>query len=163
MFTMLREKILIADDDRDLVEGLSFLFRSEGYHVISATDGISALNLAKTQNPDLVILDLSLPWMDGYKVIGGLTSPMAGSDVSIIVLTGRNPSINQDRAIKAGAEAFFHKPFDNGELAAAVEKILLERRMRKDAKKTGIEKNRMISARSAAVLEGKDPSPPTTP
>jgi DNA-binding response OmpR family regulator len=143
---MRQEKILIADDDRDLLEGLSFLFRSEGYHVISAMDGISALNLAQTQNPDLIILDLSLPWMDGYKVIEGLISPIATSDISIIVLTGRNASINQDRAIKAGAEAFFHKPFDNGELVAAVKKILEERRMNKDAKKPEMEKNRMISA-----------------
>ncbi|MBM4349458.1 MAG: response regulator [Deltaproteobacteria bacterium] len=126
-----QEKILIADDDKDLLEGLNFLFRSEGYHVISATDGISALNLAQTQNPDLIILDLSLPWMDGYKVIECLISPVATSDIPIIVLTGRNASINQDRAIKAGAEAFFHKPFDNRELAAAVETILEERRMKK--------------------------------
>ena len=123
-----REKILIADDDRDLLEGLTFLFRSDGYQVVSAMDGVSAFSLAQTKNPDLIILDLSMPWMDGYKVIERLNSLGGTAEIPIIILSGRDALINQDRAIKVGAKAFFHKPFDTNELLACVENILQQRR-----------------------------------
>jgi len=123
---MQRKKILIVDDDKDLLEGLLFLFHCQGYQVVSATEGNSAINIAQTQHPDLIILDLSLPWVDGYKVMERLSSSADASSIPIIVLTGRDAAINQERAMKAGAEAFFHKPFDNDELLAAVDKILEE-------------------------------------
>jgi DNA-binding response OmpR family regulator len=123
---MSREKILVVDDDQDLLEGLNFLFGSEGYHVISAMDGISAVNIAQEENPDLMILDLSLPWVDGYKVIERIRSSTSLLYVPIIVLTGRNAFINQERVLKEGAQAFFQKPFDNSQLIAAIEKALEE-------------------------------------
>lgn len=126
-----RETILIADDDKDLLEGLSFLFRSEGCRVISAEDGISAVNIAQAEDPDPILLDLSLSWVDGYKGIERLRSPASASSTPIIVLTGKDASINQGRAIKAGAKAFLHKPFDNDELFPAVKEILEEGRSKK--------------------------------
>jgi len=121
---MIRKKILIAEDDKDLQEGLNFLFGSQGYKVISAMEGISAVNIAQAENPDLIILDLSLPWADGYKVMERLRSSVSLPDIPIIILTGRDASINQERALKAGADAFFQKPFDNGQLLTAIENAL---------------------------------------
>lgn len=137
---MIRKKILIAEDDKDLQEGLNFLFSSQGYKVISAMDGISAVNIAQAENPDLIILDLSLPWADGYKVMERLRSSVSLPDIPIIILTGRDASINQERALKAGADAFFHKPFDNSQLLAAVEKALKEDTSGKAQRESGKKK-----------------------
>ena len=132
---MIRKRILIAEDDKDLQEGLTLLLSFQGYKVIPADDGMSAYNLAQNESPDLIILDLSLPWADGYKVMERLRSSTSLSDIPIIILTGRDPSINRDRALKAGAEAFFQKPFDNNELLEAVEEALSKDTAEDDGKK----------------------------
>lgn len=137
---MNRKKILIAEDDKDLQEGLNFLFTSQGYKVISAMDGISAVNIAQVENPDLIILDLSLPWADGYKVMERLRASVSLPDIPIIILTGRDASINQERTLKLGAEAFFHKPFDNSQLLAAAEKALEEDAAEKAQRESGKKK-----------------------
>jgi DNA-binding response OmpR family regulator len=124
---MARKKILIAEDDMDLQEGLNFLFSSQGYDVTTASDGISAVNIAQTEDPDLIILDLSLPWVDGYKVMERLGSSTSLPHIPIVILTGRDASINRERTIKAGVDAFFHKPFDNIQLLATVESILKDK------------------------------------
>lgn len=120
------KRILIIDDDRDLLEGLNLLFGSHGYHVTLAMDALSAVSLALKARPDVILLDLSLPGGDGYLVMERLRLHRPLSHIPIIILTGRDASVNQRRALKEGAKAFFQKPFDNGQLVAAVEEALKE-------------------------------------
>jgi len=118
------KKILVVDDDRDLLQGMNVWLRSQGYKVVFAVDATSAISMAQSQKPDLIILDISLPAGGGYHVMKSLRSPLSQEYIPIIVITAGDESVNRERALTAGAEAFFQKPFDHGELLAAITKAL---------------------------------------
>ena len=120
------KKILIIDDDQQLLLGLATRLKANGYGVISATDAISAIAVARTEAPDLVILDLGLPGGDGFLVferMRGLTDLVA---TPVIVLSARDPAKNKKRALDAGAVAFFQKPPNNREFLTAIRQALGE-------------------------------------
>jgi CheY-like chemotaxis protein len=123
---MTPKKILIVDDDQQLVLGLSPKLRSKGYSVITATDAISAIAVTRREHPDLVILDLGLPGGDGYEVLERLRCLPCAPALPIIVLTARGPQGNKQRSLNAGAVAFFQKPPDNHEFITAVREALGE-------------------------------------
>lgn len=122
---MTRKKILVVDDDEDMRRGLGIRLKANGYSVVFAHDAISATSMARKEEPNLVILDIGLPGGDGFIVMERLAS-IAQTSIPVIVLTGRDPSIVKERALSAGAKAFFLKPPDNDELLAAVRKALAE-------------------------------------
>lgn len=122
---MTRKKILIVDDDEDMRRGLAIRLKASGYSVVFAYDAISATSMARKEEPNLVILDIGLPGGDGFIVMERLAS-IARTSIPVIILTGRDPSAVKDRAMSAGAKAFFVKPPDNDELLAAVRKALAE-------------------------------------
>jgi two-component system KDP operon response regulator KdpE len=113
---MAKQKILVVDDDPDLVKALRLRLRANDYDISTATDGYSAIAAAQKERPDLIILDLGLPVGDGFVVLDRLQSSNPLSSIPVIVLTARDPQNNEDRALKAGAAAFFQKPVDNDEL-----------------------------------------------
>src|ERR1700687_5660144 len=113
---MPRPKILVVDDDPDLVRALRLRLRANNYDVATATDGYSAIASAQKEHPALIILDLGLPVGDGFVVLDRLQNSDALSGVPVIVLSARDPQSNEERALKAGAAAFFQKPADNDEL-----------------------------------------------
>ncbi len=113
---MSRPKILVVDDDPDLVRALRLRLRANNYEVATATDGYSAVFSAQKQRPALIILDLGLPVGDGFVVLDRLRNSDTLAGVPVIVLGARDPQSNEERALKAGAAAFFHKPADNDEL-----------------------------------------------
>jgi DNA-binding response OmpR family regulator len=113
---MPRPKILVVDDDPDLVRALRLRLRANNYEVASACDGYSAIAAAQKERPALIILDLGLPAGDGFVVLDRLQNSDALSSVPVIVLSARDPQSNEERALKAGAAAFFQKPADNDEL-----------------------------------------------
>jgi DNA-binding response OmpR family regulator len=113
---MPKSKILVVDDDPDLVRALRLRLRANNYEVTTATDGYSAIASAQKERPALIILDLGLPVGDGFVVLDRLQSIDALSSVPVIVLSARDPQANEERALKAGAMAFFQKPADNEEL-----------------------------------------------
>jgi DNA-binding response OmpR family regulator len=113
---MRRPKILVVDDDPDLVRALRLRLRANNYEVTTATDGYSAIASAQKERPALIILDLGLPVGDGFVVLDRLQNIDALSGVPVIVLSARDPQANEERALKAGAAAFFQKPADNDEL-----------------------------------------------
>jgi two-component system KDP operon response regulator KdpE len=113
---MPRPKILVVDDDPDLVRALRLRLRANNYDVATATDGYSAIASAQKEHPALIILDLGLPVGDGFVVLERLQNSDALSGVPVIVLSARDPQSNEERALKAGAAAFFQKPADNDEL-----------------------------------------------
>ena len=114
--TTSRTKVMIVDDDLDLRMALKLRLRANHFETVSASDGYSAIALAQKERPDLVILDLGLPAGDGYVVLKRMQQSDTLSDIPIIVLTARDPQVNEDRSLDAGAVAFFQKPVDNNEL-----------------------------------------------
>jgi DNA-binding response OmpR family regulator len=121
-----KKKILIVDDDADLRRGLNVRLRANNYETVFATDGMSAISVAQKERPDLVVLDLGLPAGDGFTVMERFKTIAPLSVVPIIVVSARDPQVNRDRALKAGAETFLQKPVDNDELLSAIRKALGE-------------------------------------
>jgi two-component system, OmpR family, KDP operon response regulator KdpE len=117
---MPKPKILVVDDDPDLVRALRLRLRANNYEVTSASDGYAAIASAQKEHPALIILDLGLPVGDGFVVLHRLQNSDALAGVPVIVLSARDPQNNEERALKAGATAFFQKPADNEELLNAI-------------------------------------------
>jgi DNA-binding response OmpR family regulator len=123
---MTAKKILIVEDDIELGQGLSIRLRANGYTVFIATDGIAAMRVAQKESPDLILLDIGLPAGDGFTVMDRLKSITRLSVVPVVVLTGRDPLGNQQRAMDAGAIAFLQKPADNDVLLRTIREVLRE-------------------------------------
>src|ERR1700692_1253974 len=120
----LNNTILVVDDNLELRKALSLRLRANGYEVLLAGDALSRTAAAVKQEPCLVILDLGLPCGDGFVVMERLQKHDRLANVPIIVLTGRGKSKNLNRALQAGAVAFFQKPVEDGELLLAIWKAL---------------------------------------
>ena len=108
-------RVLVVDDEPQILRALRINLRARGYDVDTATDGASALEQAAGHPPDVVILDLGLPDMDGVEVIGGLRG---WTSTPIIVLSGRSDSADKVQALDAGADDYLTKPFGVDELLA---------------------------------------------
>jgi DNA-binding response OmpR family regulator len=117
---MSKPKILVVDDDPDLVRAMRLRLRANDCDIATATDGYTAIAAAQKERPDLIILDLGLPAGDGFVVLDRLQSSDVLSGIPVVVLTARDPQNNEQRALKAGATAFFQKPVDNNELMNAI-------------------------------------------
>lgn len=115
------EKILIVDDEVSLQETLSYKLRKEGYEVEVAGDGLTALELARTTNPDLVILDVMLPGMDGFEVCRTLRQE---TNTPVLMLTARDDEIDRVVGLEVGADDYLPKPFSVRELIARVKALL---------------------------------------
>ena len=114
-------KVLIVDDDLALADVLSFTMRRAGYEVIMAHDGQSALDRWSDQNPDLIILDLNLPKLDGLKVCQQIR---AQSSTPIIILTVRGDEDDVVKGLELGADDYIVKPFSPRQLVARAEAVL---------------------------------------
>ncbi len=123
---MNRKKILIVDDDRELVLGLAVRLKSRGYRVVCATDGVTGLGVAQKECPDLVLLDLGLPAGHGLKVMQHMRSLVNTAGVPIVVLSAQDPSVVAKLTLRAGAQAFLHKSVDNDTLLATIQETLGE-------------------------------------
>lgn len=112
-----RPLILVADDEVPILKLLSVSFMLEGYDVITADTGPGALQAFQEHQPDLVLLDIGMPGIDGFEV---LSSIRQHSDVPVIMMTARDDPAYQRRAEDAGADNFLNKPFDLRELMGLV-------------------------------------------
>jgi phosphate regulon transcriptional regulator PhoB len=131
------KKILVVDDEKDIVELIEYNLKKEGFSVIQAYDGESAVALAKKQKPDLLILDLMLPRMNGIDVCKAIRGNPATADLPIIMLTAKADELDKVLGLEIGADDYITKPFSVKELVARVRSIL--RRMQDVEKKTGNE------------------------
>jgi DNA-binding response OmpR family regulator len=113
-------RILIIDDEADLVSVLRFGLEVEGFEVISAGDGEEGLRLAQTQQPTLMLLDLMLPKLDGYKVCRTLKFDERYRAIPIFILSARSGEADRKLALEMGADAFITKPYDMKELVAKI-------------------------------------------
>lgn len=114
-------RILIADDDADLIEGLRWYLEAEGYEVIAAPDGEAAIDCFRQEQPDLAILDIMMPKMDGIKVCETIS---AESDAMIMMLSARDGEIDKVRALKLGADDYVTKPFQVSEVVARIQALI---------------------------------------
>ena len=110
-------KILIADDDPQILRALRVTLGARGYDIVTAADGREALDQAMTQHPDLVMLDLGMPHLDGLDVIAGLRG---WTQVPILVVSGRSGAADKVDALDAGADDYVTKPFAMEELLARI-------------------------------------------
>src|SRR4030043_1363676 len=118
---MADKKVLLVDDDVKTVELVKLYLDRDGYHVFTAYDGIEALRQAREGHPDLIVLDLMLPGMDGLEVCRTLREE---SDVPIIMLTARSTDQDKLTGLEVGADDYITKPFSPRELAARVRVVL---------------------------------------
>jgi len=117
----MNEKILLVEDEKTLAKALKFNLEKEGFRVEVAFDGEEALNAMSREEPDLVILDLMLPKIDGYEVCRSIRR---SSDVPIIMLTARDEDIDKILGLELGADDYMTKPFNTRELLARIKAIL---------------------------------------
>ncbi len=120
------DKILIVEDDRNLLDTLKYNLRKEGYDVIAAVDGAEALDIARREKPDLIILDLMLPKMNGFEVCRILRKDMT---VPILMLTAKADETDKIVGLEIGADDYMTKPFSLRELLARVRAMLRRAKM----------------------------------
>lgn len=137
------EKILVVDDERSIVELVSFNLRKEGFQVLAAADGLEAVRLAREEKPDLIILDVMLPGLDGFEVCRILRKEMP---VPILMLTARKEEVDRVVGLELGADDYVTKPFSPRELVARVRAIL-----RRSARRPELEEEKILSAGELAV------------
>ena len=125
------KKILLVDDDPTLVEGLSYSLKREGYEVAVAADGLRALECVREEQPDLVILDIMLPQLDGFEVCRILRA--AGAKVPILMLTAKTEEVDKVVGLELGADDYLTKPFGLRELVARIRALLRRAQMLKEA------------------------------
>ena len=118
------KKILIVDDEQDIVETLKFILETQGYTCFCAYNGEDGLNLAKEIMPDLIILDVMMPKINGYKISRLLKYDNKYKDIPIIMVTAR--SQEQDKLIgeETGVNEYISKPFELNDILEAVKKYL---------------------------------------
>lgn len=115
------KKILVVDDEKKIVDIVKAYLEKEGYQVVVAYDGISALELAKSQSPDLIVLDLMLPEISGWDVCRQLRK---NSDTPIIMLTARDEVPDRIVGLELGADDYITKPFSPNELVSRIRAVL---------------------------------------
>ena len=125
-----RPLVLVADDAPDILLLITVTLERDGYDVVTAKDGPSALEAAAERVPHLVVLDLMMPGLDGYEVTRRLRRDQATEDVPIVIVTAAAEEHQAARALQAGADAYMKKPFSPRELLGRTAALILERRPR---------------------------------
>ena len=119
-----RARVLVVDDEADLVRILQFGLQAIGYQVETASDGQEALKKARETKPDIILLDLMLPKLDGYKVCRLLKFDERYKNIPIIILSARTQEGDQLLAMEMGANRFITKPYDFAEVLSHIETLL---------------------------------------
>ncbi len=136
-----KEKILVVDDSSDNLELLSYILTFKGYQVVTSDRGQIALEIARSDPPDIILLDIGLPEMDGYEICQRLRSGYNTKDIPIIFVSAWNQGNNKIQAFKSGGNDYITKPYQMEEVIARVENQLQIRRL-----KTELEKKNQLLA-----------------
>ena len=120
------KKILVVDDEPHIVMLLEGRSKANGYEVLTARDGVTALEMAKNKKPDLIILDLMLPKMDGYKVCGLLKKDARFASIPIMIFTARAQDEDRTMGEEVGADAYITKPFDPPTFINKIRELLIK-------------------------------------
>ena len=144
------KKILVVDDEALLVKGIRFNLQNDGYEVITGSDGVQAVELARSQDPDLIVLDVMMPRLDG---LGACSKIREFSDVPIILLTAKTEDMDKLLGFDQGADDYLTKPFNILELKARIRALL--RRSGSPAKKED-PKNELVGGHIRLDLDGRN-------
>ena len=125
-----KTRVLLVDDEPDLVQMVSLRLQSAGYEVVPAYDGQQALDQVKQSRPDIIILDLMLPKMDGYKVCRLLKFDERTKGIPVLIFTARAQVEDVTLATECGADAYITKPFDARVLLDKLQELLAARGQR---------------------------------
>lgn len=121
---MTKKKILVVEDEAELTGAIQIRLEQAGYEVLIAYDGQEALEKARTENPDLIVLDLMLPKIDGYKVCRLLKFDGKYKKIPVVMLTARAQEKDENLGYEVGADAFITKPFKYQVLLAKIAELL---------------------------------------
>jgi len=141
---MPKEKILVVDDEEDILELLKYNLSREGYQVLCATSGEKTLNLVKTETPDLILLDLMLPGMDGLEVARQLKDNPNTKNVSIVMLTAKGEEADIVTGLELGADDYVTKPFSPRILLARVRAVLRRKGKESQDKSTVVQIHNLV-------------------
>ncbi|PIP68665.1 MAG: two-component system response regulator [Candidatus Omnitrophica bacterium CG_4_9_14_0_2_um_filter_42_8] len=119
-----KKRILVVDDEEDILNILRFRLEANNYEVLVASDGQEGLNKARSEKPDLMILDLMLPKLDGYKVCRMLKFDEAYKSMPIIIFTARAQKKDEELSMEMGADAYISKPFEPEILLSRMKELL---------------------------------------
>lgn len=117
-------RILIVDDEPNIVLALELLMKREGYAVHSVDDGQKAFDAVREFRPDLIILDIMMPKMDGYEVCQRIRADASLKDILIVMLTAKGREVEREKGLALGADYYITKPFSTRELMMKVKEIL---------------------------------------
>lgn len=146
---MAKEKILVVDDEEDIAELVRYNLSREGYRTLSAETGEKALRLARTEKPDLVVLDLMLPGMDGLEVTRAMKGDAELRRIPIVMLTAKGGEPDIVAGLELGADDYIVKPFSTRVLVARVRAALRRRRTEP------VDENRKIEIEGIVIDPGK--------
>ena|SRR5258708_7096459 len=119
-----KQRILVVEDEADIADGLKARLELEKFEIILAKDGQSGVEKARTEKPDMIILDVMIPKIDGYDVCKILKTEIKTQDIPILILTALPHVEDAEKAFAAGANDFMNKPYTNDRLIHKVRKLL---------------------------------------
>lgn len=117
------KRVLLAEDEPNIVESLTFLLERAGFEVKVESNGRQALDTALAEPPDVLVLDVMLPGLDGYEIVRQLRGDQRSSAIPIIMLTAKGQREDRETAMECGADVFMTKPFANAEIIEAVRRL----------------------------------------
>lgn len=117
------KRVLLAEDEPNIATSLQFLLDRAGFSVQVQANGIAALASVLADPPDILVLDVMLPDLDGLQILREIRADKTAGDLPILMLTAKGAKETQDDALKSGADAFITKPFANTEVLAVVERL----------------------------------------
>ncbi|MFT7569491.1 MAG: DNA-binding response OmpR family regulator [Paracoccaceae bacterium] len=121
------KRVLLAEDEPNIVESLTFLMERAGFDISAESDGRLALEMALSNTPDILILDVMLPELDGYEILRQLRADSRTEGLPILMLTAKGQREDREAALECGADLFITKPFSNSEIVAAVKQLVAGR------------------------------------
>ncbi|HEX7079299.1 MAG TPA: response regulator [Candidatus Eisenbacteria bacterium] len=121
---MSKGKILVVDDEIYIVHILDFSLGMEGYEVVTALDGEQALEKLKTEKPDLIVLDIMMPKLDGYEVCKAVKADPATKQIPVILLSAKGRNVDQKMGFEVGADDYITKPFSPRKLVERINQLL---------------------------------------
>jgi DNA-binding response OmpR family regulator len=120
------KRILAVDDEPHILKLIAFSLRSHGFEVLEAADGLSAVEIAQAEKPDLILLDVMMPALDGYEACRRIKADEETAEIPIFMLTAKTQATEETTGMDAGATDYIRKPFTPKDLVARVEEFFAE-------------------------------------
>lgn len=117
------KRVMLAEDEANIAESITFLLERVGFEVTVESNGRKALEVVMADAPDVLVLDVMLPGLDGYEILRNLRADPRGEALPVLMLTAKGQREDREMALKCGADLFITKPFSNAEIVAAVRKL----------------------------------------